>query len=305
MNTMNINKIIFAALFYLMAVPICAISQQDTSKKELVLTLGYYMNNNKVMYVMANAKTKIDGKFKPVKGVVMNLFLDADSAANLIGKLTSDKNGLAKAIIPPALKDLWMGASKHTFLAVTIADKEFDAVTAEASISKSKISIDTISDGEAKTITVSVTSFNGTDWVPAKDVEMKVGINRSGGGILTAGEAETYTTDSSGTVAVEFKKAKLPGNEKGDITLVAKVEENELYGNLLVEKVVPWGVPVKVDHSFFNQRTLWSTRFRTPYWLLFMAYSIVLGVWGTIIYLVMQMIKIKKIGRKAEADEVV
>jgi hypothetical protein len=304
MNTKNMNKIIFAALFFLMTVPMCAMAQ-DSSKKELVLTLGYYMNNNRIIYVMANAKTKIDGKFQPVKGVVINLYLDADSAANLISKVTSDKNGLAKAIIPPALKDLWIGAPKHSFLAVTEANKDFGAITAEASVSKSKIIIDTASDGETKTIIVSVTSFNGTDWVPAKDVEMKVGVNRSGGGILSAGDEETYTTDSSGTVSVEFKKAKLPGNEKGEILLVAKADENELYGNLLVEKTVPWGVAVKVDHSFFNQRTLWSTRFRTPYWLLFMAYSIVFGVWGTIIYLVMQMIKIKKLGRKTNTDEVV
>ena len=78
--------------------------------------------------------------------------------------------------------------------------------------------------------------------------------------------------------------------------LVAKVEDNEQYGNLIIEKTVPWGIATRVDNSFFNQRTLWSTRFRTPWWLLFMAYSIVIAVWGTIIYLVLQIVKIKKLG---------
>ena len=49
----------------------------------------------------------------------------------------------------------------------------------------------------------------------------------------------------------------------------------------------------------FDQRKLWATKFRTPLWLLFMAYSIVIGVWGTIIYLVLQIIRIKRIGKIA------
>jgi hypothetical protein len=116
------------------------------------------------------------------------------------------------------------------------------------------------------------------------------------GGILPAGDEETYTTDSTGSVTAEFKKDSLPGDEKGNIVLAAKVEDNDLFGNLLVEKKAPWGIATKPDKNFFDQRTLWSTRFRTPIWLLFMAYSIVIGVWGTIIFLVFQIVKIKKLG---------
>lgn len=95
---------------------------------------------------------------------------------------------------------------------------------------------------------------------------------------------------------MEFKRDSLPGDVKGNFILAAKVEDNDQFGNLLVEKAIPWGVTLKPDQSFFNQRTLWSTRFKTPLWLLFMAYSIVIGVWGTIIYLILQIVKIKKLG---------
>jgi hypothetical protein len=88
----------------------------------------------------------------------------------------------------------------------------------------------------------------------------------------------------------------MPGDEKGNIVLVARVEDNDNYGNLVVEKSVPWGKVVKTDISFFDQRTLWSTRFRTPVWLLVMAYGMVIGVWGTIIYIVLQIFRIKKMG---------
>jgi hypothetical protein len=291
----NTNKIILAVIAILCSMPFAALSQ-DSSKKELVLSVSYYMNSNKSVYVMTNAKTKIAKKFIPVAGININLFLDNDSL--LISKVITDKDGLGKAIIPPVLKTAWELSAKHSFKAVSEANKDFDAVNAEASITKSRISIDTLSDGTTRTVVVKIDSFNGVEWVPVKDVEMKIGISRSAGAILSAGDEAAYTTDSTGTATAEFKKANLPGDEKGNIVLTAKVEDNDELGNITAEKIVPWGTAIKSDKSFFEQRTLWSTRFRTPFWLLFMAYSIFIGVWGTIIYLVIQVIKIKKIGVK-------
>jgi hypothetical protein len=124
---------------------------------------------------------------------------------------------------------------------------------------------------------------------------MRVGVHRLGG-ILSANEDATFTTDSSGSIKVDFKRDSLPGDQKGNIVLIAKVEDNDQYGNLMIEKTVPWGVVVKPGSNFFDQRALWATRFRTPLWLLFMANSIIIGVWVTIFYLVFQIIRIKKIG---------
>jgi hypothetical protein len=294
MKWKNTNKMVVAALAFMIAAPFGAIAQ-DSTKKELVVNLAYYMNNNKMTWLMVNTKTKIDKKFQPVKDVVVTLYLDKDSAANLVGKVTTNENGLAKAIIPPALKATWDQSATHTFVGVTEANKEFDAARAEANVTKTKITIDTVAGAETHSIKVTVSAFDGSAWVPAKDVEMKVGVNRLGG-ILPAGDEATYTTDSTGTATAELKKDSLPGDINGNIVLAAKVEDNDLYGNLLVEKAVPWGVAFVPEKHFFDQRTLWSTRFKTPAWLLFMAYSIVIGVWGTIFYLIFQIVKIKKIG---------
>lgn len=274
---------------------------QDSTKKELVVNVGYYMTSNKMIYLIVNTKTKIDKKFQPVKNSLVNLYLDSVSENNLIGKVTTNEAGKAKAVLPPGLKAAWESSAGHKFLAVAEASKDFDETEGEAVVTKTKLSIDTTSDGETRSIIVSVSALKGSEWVPAKDVEMKVGINRMGG-ILSAGDDPTYTTDSSGSVTVEFKKDSLPGDEKGNIVLAAQVEENDMYGNLLLEKTVPWGVVFKPDNNFFNQRTLWSKRSKTPPWLLFMAYSIVIGVWGTILYLVRQMFKIKKLSKDMPAS---
>lgn len=295
MNRTN-NKIAILLLASFFAGAVHALAQ-DSTKQELVVNLGYYMTNNKMMYLMVNTKTKIDKKFKPVPNTVVTIYLDSVAATNLVAKVTTDVNGVAKAILPPGLKDSWDASPDHKFLGITAAGKAFDETEVETAVTKSKMAIDTSSDGETRSITATVYALKGAEWVPAADVEMKLGISRLGG-ILPAGDDPTYTTDSTGSVTVELKKDSLPGDEKGNLILMAKVEENEVYGNLQIDKVVPWGVAVKKDDSFFNQRTLWSTRFRTPFWLLFMAYFIVIGVWGTIIYLVFQLIKIKKLSKE-------
>jgi len=116
---------------------------------------------------------------------------------------------------------------------------------------------------------------------------------------MTGGEEETYTTDSSGVVTFEFVRKDLPGNEKGLINLVARVDDNEYHGNLSAKMSTPWGVVTKADTGFFDQRTLWAKSSRAPYWLMFIAYGIILGVWGTLIYLVFQLIKVIRMGKAA------
>jgi hypothetical protein len=245
-------------------------------------------------------KPRLIKKFQPVKGVTVSLYLDEELADNSIGKVTTDKTGTAKAVIPPSLKTVWDEASTHTFIGVSDATGKFDKTKTETSVTKTRITIDTIPDSKTRSVIVNVSALEENEWVPAKDVEMIIGVARLAG-ILNVGDEETYTTDSAGMVTAEFTRDNLPGDEHGNIALVAKVENNDQYGNLVVKKSLPWGLATKEEEHFFDQRTLWSTRFRTPWWLLFLANSIIISVWSALAYLVFQIIKIKKIGSSAQA----
>ncbi|HEY6503810.1 MAG TPA: hypothetical protein VIZ28_07550 [Chitinophagaceae bacterium] len=291
---MRKNKFIFLlfSLFFMLSVQQLAAQEDSVVAKEMV-KLKYFNDNNSMQYLVLENWLKKGKKTEPVKNKAFQLYLDSIKTENSIATVTTDENGKAKSFIPPSLKGVWEANPSHVFLAVA-AGKEEEAA-AELEITKAKIEIDTVSDGGTRSITVQVMRYENDGWVPANEVEMKVGIQRLGG-ILSAGEEELYTTDSSGVISVELNKDSLPGDQKGNIVLVAKVEDNDQYGNLLVAKTVPWGIATNTDSHFFDQRSLWSTRFRTPLWLLFMAYSIVIGVWGTIFYLVWQIVKIKKAG---------
>lgn len=267
-----------------------AIAQSDSVPATKVIRMHYYNVNNSMQYILLESQLKKEKNFTPQANKTYNLYLD--SVSNPLATVKTDKDGKAKAFIPPSLKTAWDGSAQHTFI-VKEGDEE---LVSDYVITKSKIDIDTANEDGARVITVSIMKMDNNEWKPAADVELKVGFERLGG-ILSAGDEETYTTDSTGMVKVSVTKDSLPGDVKGSITIAARADDNETFGNLLAEKNVSWGTPLVINTHFFDQRTLWTTRFRTPIWLLAMAYSIVIGVWGTLIYLIFQVIKIRKLGR--------
>lgn len=266
------------------------VAQQDSTPAKKITRLHYYNSNNSLQYIILESMLKKGKVLSPRQHLHYALYLDSSTAPLLLANMETNESGVAKAFIPPAFKTAWDASPQHTFI-IKEGDEE---IITDFTITKSKIALDTVTKDGIKNIIVSVMKLEKEHWVPAKDVEMKIGVQRLAS-VLPANDAATYTTDSTGTVTVELKKINLPGNEKGNIVLLAKTEDNDVFGNLEIQKTVHWGVATVPNIGFFDQRTLWSTRFRTPYWLLIMAWSIVIGVWGTIIYLVVQLIKIKKL----------
>jgi hypothetical protein len=300
MKKMNQNKYYLLLLsIVFVAMSNKAAAQDDSVKPTSIVSLRYFNINNSTQYLLLKSVSKLGRVLTPQENKTYDIYLDSSVQNNFIGKVTTDEKGLAKAIIPPALASRWQSSPQHTFV-VKEGDEE---VISDYTIHKAKISLDTSTVDGVKNITATVMQLDeNNEWVPVPDVEMAIGVKRMNS-ILPAGDDPTYTTDSTGTATAELKKDSLPGDEKGNLVIAAKVEDNDAVGNLRIEETVPWGVRTVVDRSFFKQRTLWSTRFRTPFWLLFTVYGIVIGVWGTLLYLVFNLVKIGKIGKKTAIEK--
>lgn len=289
------------SLLVILIVSMCSmkLSAQDSAiAPEPVIKTRYFQKNNSIQYLLVESAFKMGNKFQALPRQAISLYLDSNKAEYTIIKAHTDEYGNAKVIIPPALQEQWNGSSKHNFIGVLEATDEREEITTNLEITKAKITLDTSSADGVHSIAVQVLYLENNEWLPASDVEMLVGVNRSGS-ILSAGE-ETYTTDSTGSVIAEFKRDSLPGDKDGNLILAAKVVDNDIYGNLLIEKTVPWGNVTIPETGFFDQRTLWSTRFRTPLWLLIIAGSIIISVWSALIYLIVQIVRIKKLGNNEQ-----
>lgn len=285
----------FYPLFFCLCLqlPVCfSVAAQDSARKDLLVDLSYHSLNNSVVYLSVLAKTKEKGKFQPVGGAHIRLYLDKDSAAFFAGDAVTGPKGSAITFLPPSLKNQWNSAATHKFIALSDEEGAFNPSRTEASVVKAHLEIDT---GQGRTIIAKIVELKNGEWAPVKAVEIKVAIKRSGSD-LAVSDKDSYTTDSTGTISAEFNREGIPGDKNGLLTLVAKVEDNDTYGNLRVEKSEPWGAVLKLADTFDN-RSLWAARFKTPLWLLLMEYSIFLSVWSVVIYLVFQIIKIIKAGR--------
>ncbi len=272
-------------------------SQDETTEivKKPYITLRYFNIQNQTQYVFLQCLLKVDKKVEPLNNLSAKIYLDDETDENnLIGNVITDKDGKANAIIPVAFKDKWLASNQHKFIAVTDSISEIGVRQAEAEITIARITMDTVADAETRSIRVLVEEKKDNQWMPAKEVEMKLGIKRLGS-LLPLGEEETVTTDSTGIAIAEFNKDSIPGDENGNLILMVRVEDNDLYGNLEFEKSVLWGRPLQFE-SNFNKRSLFATGDKIPIWLLSIACFIILSVWGTLIYLVMRFIKMRKLG---------
>jgi hypothetical protein len=288
----------FFLIYCILLLTVAPAWSQDSAKKELLLDLAYYMPASRVPYIMIHSKTKEGKKFKPVAGLKVQVYLDNDSSNNLLGRTITDEKGEGKLSLPITLKANWESVAMHNFIGVSENNSIFDQTKSELAITKSKLIIDTVPGAEQRSLEISVLSLKGNEWLPAAGVELKLGIRRLGGSLPISDE-ETYTTDSTGKVVAEFKRVGMPGDEKGNIIVQAKVEDNSELGNLVSEKTLTWGIKPVQERNEFNERSLWATRDKAPIWLLTMAGVIMFLVWGTIVYLLRMLFKIRKLGRNA------
>jgi hypothetical protein len=284
----------FIILVLLLGTSISKIQAQDSVAPKTQLSISYFLPVNKVPYLEVNTRKKTGRKFEPVKNIAVNIYFDQPERKNLLGQVTTDSIGKGRIGLPPSFKNEWDSLNEFKFIAEE-SSPEKEPLTAEITIKKAILTIDTTLADGTRMVTAELKEKNGDNWIPVKDIDMLLSVKRLLGN-LSVGDKETYTSDSTGVSSAEFKRDSMPGDQKGNIIIVAQVVDNENYGNLAVEKSVNWGTPAKPIKNFFAQRALWSIRTQTPFWLLFTVYFIVAGIWGTFLYLIFQVRKIKKLG---------
>ena len=295
------NKLLNITLLLILVITVRVNAQEEAP--ELLLNVSYHAEPSGLQYLKVNTRTKENNKLVNVAGVKVKVYLDSIDAMNMIGETTTSPQGEGSMYIPAKFKEQWKQASNHIFKAVSEPIGKMAEATAELNIVQGKIEIDTLFEDDVRSVKVRVMKLDGTEWFPASDVEVAIGIMRYGGE-LPVGDEESYTTDSLGETIAEFKRDSVPADSARNLVLVARITDNESFGNMYAKKTVPWGIETTSIQNN-NRRTLWATRDRAPIWLLLMAYLIIATVWGTILYLVYLLIKIIRNRRITHADPVV
>ncbi len=125
---------------------------------------------------------------------------------------------------------------------------------------------------------------------PVADVTVKLYVERLFG-LLPIGK--DVTTDEMGLATFEFP-ANIPFNSDGKLIVFAEVEDDENYGSFEIKSETNIGVKEDLTKLEKAERSLSGSRDNAPIYFIVASISIITGIWGTLLYVVLQIFKIKR-----------
>lgn len=263
-----------------------------TESTEASIELRYTEANNNAKMLEVVVKTKADDAWQGAPGVLVNFYRKEVDPSNLIGKATSDAKGRAMLALPDGEEKYANPAFEYTFIAAIEGHSHFEDTQEEITVAESGFEM-TLEE-EDSVHQVRVVLLDGSE-APVGEVEVTLYVQRLFGLLPLSSDPET--TDEDGTVLAEFP-ADIPGDSLGNLVIVAKVEDHERFGNLEFRRKINWGVPVVIDHAK-KARELWSSRANAPIYLIVIVNTMLIGIWGVIVYIVYQAYRIYRIGRNS------
>ncbi|MEO6540085.1 MAG: hypothetical protein ABIN74_03795, partial [Ferruginibacter sp.] len=156
----------------------------------------------------------------------------------------------------------------------------------EVAIKRARLEIIPVKEDSLLTLKVKLVDITTGAAVPVPETILGIFVKRS----FKPQKIAEGTTDSTGEATIEIPN-NLPGDANGNITLIAKLDENEMYGNLESAVKQKWGIPVS-DQLNELPRALWSSH--PPYWMMATFIILMSTVWGHYLVIIIQLFRLRK-----------
>jgi len=111
---------------------------------------------------------------------------------------------------------------------------------------------------------------------------------------------ESRLTNDEGLAFFKLPK-DFPGNDSGYVEFVVKLSESR-FGEIQESALVKAGIP-KITEKLTDQRAMWNITRKAPVWLLISYFGVVFFVWSFIIYILIQLFRLRKIGSETLNNE--
>lgn len=183
----------------------------------------------------------------------------------------------------------YLNPALKIFLLVGLIFGNIPLVYGQGAKEDAKVAVSFSEENDIKTITAIAVDQTGD---PIEELELYFYVKRTFS-LLPIGDPFN-STDENGMVEVVFPD-DLPGDDaKGNVTIVVKIKESDLYNDLSLEATKNWGIPIRVDPSK-EKRSLWASAANAPISLIAGISTMILGIWYVIFYIFFKLYKISKI----------
>lgn len=233
----------------------------------------------------AVVKAKVEGKMRKLYGLKAQFFLVTDSAETVLGTIVTDRNGFA--ILNIKGNQLVTNADGTLHFKVSVAGpKNMEAGEGEVTVKRAMLVLTPVKEDNLLSVQLKLVDLSTGEEKPVPETAVGLFVKRSFYP-LKLGEGNT---DENGEATIEVPN-NLPGDPLGNITLLAKLEENETYGNLETASTQKWGVAVS-NRIEDQPRALWSSH--PPLWMLITFIILMTAVWGHYIVIVYELFRLRK-----------
>lgn len=230
-------------------------------------------------------RAKVKGQFINLYKMKVSFFQVINEEDIPLGFKITDGNG--KAIFNVKGDSLKTDAEgKLNFKVVFAGNKAMESGEEYVSFRRGRLEIIPVKEDSLLTVQVKLIDVGTGEETPVKETAVGIFVKR----MFLPMKVGEATTDENGEGSVEFPN-NLPGDAKGNLTLLARLDENETYGNMEAAVVQPWGVPVS-DKPEAQPRSLWSSH--PPLWMLITFIVLMLAVWGHYIVIVYELFRLRK-----------
>lgn len=158
----------------------------------------------------------------------------------------------------------------------------------EEQMQEAKVTLTFSEDEGVNTIKALATDQKG---LPIEELDLYFYVQRTFS-LLPIGDTFN-STDENGEVEVVFPN-DLPADEEGNVKIIVKIFESDLYNDLSVEVTKNWGIPTEIDHSG-EKRSLWAAAANAPLSLIFLTLGMIFVIWYIICYIIYSLYQISRI----------
>lgn len=210
-----------------------------------------------------------------------------------IGEAKTNVHG--EAIIKIAAKNSFPRDEQQMLLlkASYEGSEKYEASESEFALKPAKLNITFYEEDSIRYIKIEGTQFNadGTE-TSIGAVDVVVGVQK----MLSVLKIAEISLDSTGVGTAEFPM-DIIGDSLGNLTVIASIEENDIFGNIKASAVKKWGLPKHLISPDRPSRELWTPI--APLWMIITLIIMLAGVWGHYVYAIVQLVLISKSAKKA------
>ena len=294
MIVMKKNIIYIILLLSLLSVLSVDLFSQEVAVISPYVTLQYFKNTDDQRILRTILTYSMNRMELPIPGMEISFYTGIDEM-ELLGTAVTDVKGVAQMELSNDMElktgadGMWAFSSEYK------GNDTIEAGTSEVTVKDVMLELALSEIDSIRTITVNAFVIERGKEKPVPDEIVMIYVPR----MFSLLPISELTLDEAGTASFEFP-ADLPGDIDGNVTIIARFEENYTFGNVEKKETLRWGLPT----DYFipsTHRALWTKT--APKWMIYTLSVLLVGVWGHYLFALISLIRIKREANRQKAKE--